>query len=184
MPSIFSHAITAFTLSECSMQKNSAKLWFIGVFCSVIPDIDTLAFKFGIPYETMFGHRGFTHSIFFALTLSVTIVLIFFREHPFFSKKTITLVLFFFICTMLHGILDAMTSGGKGVAFLAPFSNERIFSPFHPITVSPIGVRFFSEQGIAVIQSELLCIWLPSVLLIVVFRIIKRFKINTFKQTC
>jgi inner membrane protein len=47
-----------------------------------------------------------------------------------------------------------MTNGGLGVAF---------FLPWRPILVSPIGVgRFFSERGFAVLQSELVWIWLPA----------------------
>jgi inner membrane protein len=55
-----------------------------------------------------------------------------------------------------------MTSGGIGVAFFAPFSSERYFFPWRPIRVSPIAVRsFFSAQGLAILRSELLWVWLP-----------------------
>jgi inner membrane protein len=43
-----------------------------------------------------------------------------------------------------HGILDAMTDGGLGVAFFSPFDDTRCFFPFRPIKVSPIGLSFFS----------------------------------------
>nr|HRC76832.1 rhodanese-like domain-containing protein [Kouleothrix sp.] len=33
----------------------------------------------------------------------------------------------------VHGVLDAMTDGGLGVAFFAPFSATRYFFPFRPI---------------------------------------------------
>jgi inner membrane protein len=62
-----------------------------------------------------------------------------------------------------------MTDGGLGVAFFSPVDNTRYFLPFNPIRVSPIGIsRFFSARGFAVIRSELLWIWLPTVLLIAV----------------
>jgi inner membrane protein len=58
-----------------------------------------------------------------------------------------------------------MTDGGLGVAFFSPLGNQRHFLPWTPIRVSPIGVgRFFSERGLAVLQSELLWIWLPAAL--------------------
>ncbi len=42
----------------------------------------------------------------------------------------------------------------------------RYFLPGRPIHVSPIRVgRFFSERGFAVLQSELVWIWLPAALL-------------------
>lgn len=60
-----------------------------------------------------------------------------------------------------------MTNGGLGVAFLAPFSAERYFFGWRPMLVSPIGIhRFFSERGLAVLQSEIVWVWIPSLLLI------------------
>jgi inner membrane protein len=60
-----------------------------------------------------------------------------------------------------------MTDGGLGIAFFAPFDNERYFFPWRPIAVSPISVTaFFSERGLAVIRSEILWIWIPCLLLV------------------
>jgi len=73
---------------------------------------------------------------------------------------------YFFIATASHGFLDAITDGGLGVAFFAPFDNHRYFLPLRPIHVSPIGAgRFFAHRGLEVLQSELLWIWLPAALL-------------------
>ena len=59
-----------------------------------------------------------------------------------------------------------MTNGGLGVAFFSPFDNTRYFFPWRPILVSPISLtRFFSERGVAVMQSELIWIWIPAGLL-------------------
>ena len=61
-----------------------------------------------------------------------------------------------------------MTDGGLGVAFFSPFDNHRYFFPWTPIRVSPIGItRFFSLRGFAVLQTELLWIWLPATFLAV-----------------
>ncbi|MFA6179679.1 MAG: metal-dependent hydrolase, partial [Candidatus Methylopumilus sp.] len=55
-------------------------------------------------------------------------------------------------------------NGGLGVALYWPFSNERVFFPYHPIAVSPIGVgRFFTERGLAVLKSEFIWVVLPSI---------------------
>jgi len=68
-----------------------------------------------------------------------------------------------------------MTDGGLGVAFFSPLDNHRYFLPWRPIHVSPIGIeRFFTDRGIAVLQSELLWIWLPAALLAVSAWIIHR----------
>ncbi len=37
-----------------------ARLLEFGLLCSILPDLDVLAFKLGIPYEAMLGHRGFS----------------------------------------------------------------------------------------------------------------------------
>jgi inner membrane protein len=75
---------------------------------------------------------------------------------------------YFFLATASHGLLDAMTDGGLGVAFFAPFDNHRYFLTWRPIHVSPIAFeRFFTERGLAVMKTELLWIWLPAGLLTV-----------------
>ena len=81
---------------------------------------------------------------------------------------------FLFVCTMSHGVLDAMTNGGLGVAFFAPFHNERYFFPWTPIRVSPIGVGFFSARGLATLRSELLWVWGPCVIAAILGRVVSR----------
>lgn len=142
--------------------------------CSVIPDLDVIGFDFGIRYGDFWGHRGFTHSIVFVALLAAAAVAIAFRIAPP-SIGRFSLWLYFFLATASHGLLDAMTDGGLGVAFFAPFDNRRYFLPWTPIRVSPIGIgRFFTARGVAVIQTELLWIWIPVALLAASAWIIRR----------
>src|SRR5678815_3579050 len=67
--------------------------------------------------------------------------------------------------TASHGLLDALTNGGRGIGFFAPFSNHRYFFPWRPIQVSPIGVGFFSPRGLRVLASEAGWIWVPSAII-------------------
>lgn len=70
------------------------------------------------------------------------------------------------ISAVSHGVLDAVTNGGLGIAFFAPFSNERYFLPWQVLQVSPIGLeRFLSSRGLAVMYSELVWIWIPALLM-------------------
>ena len=79
-----------------------------------------------------------------------------------FSRHWWSLVGLFFLVTVSHGILDAMTDGGLGVAFFSPFDTTRYFFLWRPIRVSPIGVgRIFSAQGAAIMASEMEYVWLP-----------------------
>ena len=45
--------------------------------------------------------------------------------------------MFLFLAIASHGLLDAFTDGGLGVAFFAPFDSTRYFFPVTPIEVSP-----------------------------------------------
>ncbi len=151
MASAFGHAFVAIALgSSFSKQIKTWKFWLIGIACSILPDADVISFKFGIPYGDFWGHRGFTHSFLFAILCAIVVTFLFYRDQ-FFSKRGIALIFFFFICTASHSILDAMTSGGLGVAFFSPWDNTQYFFPWRPIQVSPIGAEnFFSEWGLAI----------------------------------
>jgi len=126
---------------------------------SVLPDIDAIGYWAGVPYDSPLGHRGFTHSLFFALVVALIAAAIL-------SKQAVPAGLAFgvvFVAAASHGLLDAMTSGGRGIAFFSPFSNARFHLPWRPIRVSPIGVApFFSARGLAVLKSELVWIWAPA----------------------
>jgi inner membrane protein len=136
-----------------------------GALCSVIPDLDVIGFRFGVPYANFWGHRGFTHSLAFAALIAGAVTSVVFRRGvPNLSQYS--LALYLFLATASHGVLDAMTNGGLGVAFFSPFDNNRHFFPWRPILVSPIAMgRFFSTRGYLILQSELLWIWLPAGLL-------------------
>ena len=161
MCSILTHPAVPIALSFLLPEKTvSPKLVIVGVLCSIVPDLDVIAFRFGIGYGHMFGHRGFTHSIFFAALFALVLNFTFFRN----SEAGNWVVFgFLFLSTLSHTLLDMLTNGGLGVALLAPFSGERFFFPYRPIQVSPIGIsNFLSQRGVDVIVSELKWVWLPS----------------------
>lgn len=143
MPTIFSHPAVPLALRRV-FGELPPRVIAAGIIGSVLPDIDVIGFRFHIPYGSTFGHRGFTHSIVFALLCAAMFVR---RRNAF---------LFVFLATLSHPILDAMTNGGRGVAFLSPFSNHRYFLPWRPIQVSPIGAI-----DVSVLLSELRWVWLP-----------------------
>jgi len=173
MASVFTHAFVAVALGKVYADEDAhARFWFLSAACAVLPDADVLGFAFGIPYGDTFGHRGFTHSLLFALLIALAVVALCFHEGS--RGRRAALVCYFFLVTISHALLDMLTDGGLGVALFAPFSGERYFFPFRPVEVSPIGVgSFFSEWGLRVIKSELLWVWAPAalcVLLVLSFR--------------
>jgi len=134
----------------------------VGAICSVVPDADVIGFRLGVGYGDFWGHRGFTHSVLFAAGLA-------FLAAGFvvaMSSANINgrmLWLYFFVATASHGLLDALTDGGLGVAFFSPFDTDRYFFPWRPVPVSPISIaRFFTERGWAVLKSEIVWIWIPA----------------------
>ena len=134
----------------------------VACVASVLPDIDSMGFALGIPYGHPLGHRGVTHSLFVALLVGAACIPVASRLGA--SRLAVFAVVF--ASAASHGLLDALTTGGLGVAFLAPFSNERFFLPWRVIRVSPIGVApFFTARGLRVLASELFWIWTPCVVL-------------------
>jgi len=123
------------------------------------PDADVLGFRLGINYEDLLG----PHSLLVAIILSLVVTFLAFPQLP---PRWTRLVLFpyFFVVTASHGVLDALTDGGLGVAF-APFDDTRYFFPFRPIKVSPIGLSLFSARGLDVIWSELLWVCIPATII-------------------
>lgn len=176
MASAFSHAIASVAIGKLSfIEKTDKKFWLLGIFCAVIPDADAIGFKLGVAYESMWGHRGITHSFFFATVLAFAVTYFFFGAEKVGSKRWFFLFAFFFLTTASHPILDAMTTGGLGVAFFAPFDNTRFFFSFRPIKVSPISVtRFFSERGWEVLKSEFVWVWIPSFIVIALVKLAKK----------
>lgn len=164
MPSIISHPAVVLALAPFVPKKIvNPKTIVATAACSALPDIDVQAFAWHIPYGAMFGHRGFTHSFVFALITSTLLMLVVTRKDPSLRKPTLA---FLFLAAVSHPLLDAMTSGGLGIAFFSPFSNHRYFFPWRPIKVSPIGLYdFFSEGPGGVLFSELKWVWLPCILI-------------------
>ncbi|MFP5384928.1 MAG: metal-dependent hydrolase [Bacteriovoracia bacterium] len=168
MASFFSHPAFPVGIALSRISRNFSKpLLVLCCILTLLPDADVISFRFGVPYESQWGHRGFTHSIVFALIIGIFCL-------PFTRKlRSTPLVVFFstFLSTLSHGVFDALTDGGLGVAFFWPLSDERYFFPLRPVEVSPIGVRgFLSWRGLVVVGSEILYIWLPSLFLSFIVR--------------
>jgi inner membrane protein len=147
------------------------RLCLAAVVASVLPDVDAFGYWAGVPYESPFGHRGFTHSLFFAFVVALACT----AAAPWLGAPRRIVFPVVFLSAVSHGLLDAMTTGGHGIAFFAPFSNERYHLPWEVIQISPISVtRFFSPRGWAVLKSEVRWIWIPASILAVAGLAIRR----------
>lgn len=171
MASVFGHSLAAYTIAKVANRKSGRLLIVLAILSSILPDIDVIAFQLQIPYGHPLGHRGFTHSILFAVIWSVLIAILLGK-----NKKILFAIILFF-STISHGILDAFTTGGKGVGFFIPFNNARHFFPNRIIKVSPITINeFFSQWGKNVILSELKYIGVPCLIILVTLFAIRKIK--------
>lgn len=170
-----SHALAAGALYRVFSIKKSRMTLRLCLLGSILPDFDVIGFRFGVQYGDMLGHRGFTHSIVFALLYSGLCLFFYLKEDK--GEKT-KLFILFFISIMSHGIFDMLTNGGLGVGLLIPFSPERFFFPITPLEVSPIGANFFSQRGLAVIFNEIKLIGIPSLIILMSVFFLERKKKN------
>ena len=160
MPTMLTHpAIPLAIGTGLGKQTVTGKLLVLGILFSIVPDFDVIAFHFGIPYSSQWGHRGFTHSLFFAAVMSAAFAHLFYNKLKLDRTRVFA---FLFIAMASHGLLDMFTDGGLGIALLWPFSDARYFWPYQVIKVSPIGMTFFSSWGMHTLISEFFWIWLPS----------------------
>jgi inner membrane protein len=174
MASAFTHAVAAASIGAVFSHRGwPLRFWVLGAVCAIAPDADVVGVPLGIAFGSVFGHRGLTHSLLFAAALAVVVARCSGRIPESVSRPRLWLYLF--LAGASHGVLDALTNGGPGIAFFAPFDNTRYFFPVRPVVVSPLGVRrFFSEWGLRVMESELLWIWLPSLIFVGLVVIVRR----------
>jgi inner membrane protein len=119
---------------------------------ALLPDLDVIGFVLHIPYGAEWGHRGTAHSLLLGLCVGAPLGLALGHRV---GARALGAVLGALVL-MSHGLLDAMTTGGKGVALLWPWSRARLFAPLRPIPVAPIGVHMLSSRGLHVVLVEAL----------------------------
>ncbi|MGC4117551.1 MAG: metal-dependent hydrolase [Myxococcales bacterium] len=153
MPSI-GHAMVGLAAGRLHARRREELVGSMLLFALVgmLPDLDAIAFVLRIPYAAPFGHRGAIHSLVMAGAMALVLGIL--GRLLKLSFWRVTLVSLGAI--VLHDLCDAATDGGLGIALLWPFSNERIFLPWTPIPVAPIGLRgLLTPHGQRVMAIEL-----------------------------
>lgn len=168
MASIVGHCVLGATLAKLLLpERRYWPYWLLAAACAFLPDADVVGFKLHVAYDSLWGHRGLSHSLLAALVVATGVVLLVGGRAG--APPPGRLWVLLFLATASHGVLDAMTTGGLGVAFFSPFDAERHFFGFRPIAVSPIGIRnFLGEWGARVLRSEVKWVVLPCALLLLV----------------
>ncbi len=168
MPSFITHTVVALCAGKAVYARPMpARFWVLAVTCSVAPDFDVGFHTLGADWGSFWGHRGFTHSLLFAVLLGFAVPTLFLRglaRPP--TRSWWGLVAFFFALTASHGLIDGLTDGGPGIALFEPFSDARIFWPWRPLDVAPISLDgALSNRFVRVLLDEARWVWLPAVAL-------------------
>lgn len=181
MPTILTHALAAGALTAAAPAGvPKARLAASMALLAVVPDLDVIGFRAGIPYGDVMGHRGFTHSILFALIAGVAVAATLFRSRasPLFSQTWWQVCGLLCLATASHGFLDAFTDAGLGIGFLIPLDNTRYFFPWRPLATSPLSFSaFFDGPALRILANELFWVGTPilgALGLLYSFRAIRR----------
>jgi inner membrane protein len=175
MATVFSHAVAGLVIATVIRTPRAVGgLALAGALCAVVPDADVVGIGLGVPWGHVLGHRGITHSLAFAAALAAIVTAAMSRGPGWVGRRGL-LWLVLFLAAASHGVLDAMTNGGSGVAFFAPFDDARYFLPWRPIPVSPIGVsQFLTRRGLDILEAEVWLIWLPAAVLAAAGALLRR----------
>lgn len=152
MPAVL-HAAVGVAAARAAATVRTGRLMVVLVLLSSLPDLDVIAFALGIPYHAPFGHRGAFHSIPVALLVGALCSL----DARAWQMSRLRMFAVVSAVVASHGLLDAFTDGGLGIALAWPLSNHRFFSPWRPFPVAPIGAGIFSRYGRYVLFTELAC---------------------------
>lgn len=172
MPTVLAHAAPALTLGMALGAKIiPPRLLVAGVALSLAPDLDSIGFYMGMPYESLLGHRGLSHSLAAAALAGAAGLFL----APWFKSGRIISAGFLFLAVAGHIILDAATSGGLGPACFWPFDEGRHFLPWRPIRVAPMSpLAMLSGRGLTVLASELQWVWLPFISLSIPLYLVRK----------
>jgi inner membrane protein len=119
------HIAIGACIGEAVLHKQLGKralLW--GILAQSIPDIDFIAAAWLNTSENLLAHRGFTHSILFALMISVAMALACDHWHRPHNIRFSKFILFFTAQVFIHIGLDSLNAYGIGL--FEPFSHQRI----------------------------------------------------------
>jgi inner membrane protein len=120
------------------------KLVIAAAACACVPDLDVFT-----------DARGLLHGLPFAVVFGAVVALLF---------RTRLAFMVLIAATASHGLLDAMTYGGRGVELLAPFRDARVLFPLRPLpSLTP---DLFSFWTLAIVGIELAVVVLPAWLIV------------------
>jgi inner membrane protein len=157
---LYTHALVGVGLATVVTARRMPLLfWAVVVLLPVLPDLDALFLSdSGPPWE----HRGFTHSLSFALAMGLVAAA---STYRYFQANFWGMWGLFFTIAASHSVLDALTRGAGGIPFLWPFIPHR-YGGWGPVPVADIAFELPNPWVSRAVRSELLWVWLPMGILI------------------
>lgn len=108
------------------------RVWTVLAVCAAIPDLDAIGRPFAHgDIALLGGHRALTHSLSAAAVLGIAATTVILRSAPSPLWPRVWAALFLAIAS--HGLLDACTSYGQGIALFAPWTWQRFRLPWTPL---------------------------------------------------
>jgi inner membrane protein len=174
MATDYTHAVVGLGLARLyAIKPMPWAYWGLAAILPIVPDFDVFS---PAAYGTLLGHRGFTHSLAFALVLGVVAAGLTFRR---FQVTWWSLAGLFFLMVASHGLLDALTRGGADVPLFWPLS--KCYGNWGLLPLSDIALDWPNPWSSRALRAELLWVWLPTGLLVALVMIYRRLKRKAFE---
>ena len=142
------------------------RFWVFAVVCAAFPDIDILWSPYGIATDSMWGHRGITHSFPFAIVFAGLVTRYGFAG-SYWKGFRLQLWMALSLAGMTHGLLDSLTQFAGWVALFAPFTAQRYFIPFAPVGWYGPPFTVNSVAGLArMMAAEVVDVWIPALVIV------------------
>jgi inner membrane protein len=135
--------------------------WRLVAFAAVAamaPDLDAIANPmFGLQADSIYSHRGFTHSLFIAMGAGILAAII----HRRLRVRPLTAAAVVGGAMASHGLLDMMSDTGLPVAILWPLSATRLYAHWRPIHGGELELSRWATQLPPRLETELWQLILP-----------------------
>jgi inner membrane protein len=172
MPSLLGHAVAGLAItSTFRSERLPRRTWVLAVVCATAPDLDWFVSLVGLHRGHALNHRGAFHSLFAALLIGAAVYILGYPR----ELRRAGLWLCLTLAALSHGLLDACTVGGVGVALFMPFSDTRWACLWQPGWVPPLPLG--RSSGLTFLWSlanEAVWIGMPAVLLAAVSRLVRQ----------
>ena len=162
MTTLYTHAVAGLGIAALAAPRRMAwPYWCLAAALPVLPDLDAFSLTSS---NSVWGHRGFTHSLAFALAAGLLAAAL---TGWYLRTGFGRLALVFFLVTASHALLDMATRGGSGVALWWPLSDERVGSQsWGFIPLADIAMDWPDPRKSRALQAELLYVWLPLAMVV------------------